>query len=585
MSRPVFGASRGRLGAGRTTLVVLTLAALAGSRDLGAQKPDTAKMTGHEHMNHAGMDHGTGLNRMPPMPKGMRMPMIPGMEGISPGMTGFLPGSGLDPATVPPAIPRKFLDLKDGDSLDLTAGFVRRTLRGRQFVMYGFNGQYPGPLIRVKQSATITIRFRNQLDMPSAVHWHGIRLDNRYDGAPGVTQDPVPIGGEFIYRIHFPDPGIYWYHPHVREDVQQDLGLYGNMIVESPDPNYYNPVNDEQVLMLDDLLVDDEGILPYGKERGNYSIMGRFGNLFLVNGEPDYHLEARKGDVVRFLLTNVANTRTFNLSFGGNPIKLVGADIGRFEREEMVESVVIAPAQRYVVEVKFDTPGTYVVTNEVQALNNFLGEFEPTVDTLGVVTVSAAATAESHAAEFARLRELRAVSTEMEPYRKYFDAPPDKELFLTVNIQGLPIVITAFMSVDTMYFPPQEWVDGMRDMNWVATSKEVRWIMRDLGSGKENMDIVWAFKQGDVIKVRMTNDALSMHPMSHPIHFHGQRMLITARNGVKEENLVWRDTILLPVGQTVDLLIEATNPGKWMAHCHIAEHLEAGMMMVFSVSP
>lgn len=548
-----------------------------------AQKPDSTK-SAHEHMQHEGMNHGSGANRMPPMPKGMKMPMIPGMEGIAPKMTPYLPGGGKDPAEFPLASPRKLLDLKDGDSLDLTAGFVRRTLKGKDLVMYGFNGQYPGPLIRVRQSATITVRFVNQLDFPSAVHWHGIRLDNQFDGAPGVTQDPVPVGGQFIYRIHFPDPGIYWYHPHVREDIQQDLGLYGNMVVESGEAGYYNPVNDEQILMLDDLLMDDEGILPYGVEAANYAIMGRFGNVFLVNGEPDYTLKVRKGDVVRFLLTNVANTRTFNLSIGPNPIKLVGADISRFEREEMVESVVIAPAQRYVVEVKFDAPGTYAITNQVQALNNFLGEFQYTVDTLGTVVVAPEPTTRSHAREFAALRQVKAVSAEVEPYRRHFDRAPDKELLLTVNIQGLPITLTAFMSVDTMYFPPQEWVDGMRDMNWVATTKEVRWIMRDLQTKKENMDIVWDFKRGDVIKVRMTNDPLSMHPMSHPIHFHGQRMLITARNGIPEDNLAWRDTILLPVGQTVDLLIEATNPGKWMAHCHIAEHLEAGMMMVFNVA-
>ncbi len=560
------------------------LVLLAAAAPVSAQKPDSTKVD-HEHMHHEGMDHGTGTNRMPPMPKGMSMPMIPGMEGLAPKMTPYVPGADKDPATIPLAVPRKLLDLKDGDSLDLTAGFVRRTLRGTNLVMYGFNGQYPGPLIRVKQSATITIRFRNELDLPSAVHWHGIRLDNRYDGAPGVTQDPVPVGGQFIYRIHFPDPGIYWYHPHVREDIQQDLGLYGNMIVDSPDPAYWNPVNDEQVLMLDDILMDDEGLLPYGKEVANYSIMGRFGNTILVNGEPDYKLSARKGDVVRFLFTNVANTRSMNLSFGGNPIKLVGADIGRFEREEMVPAVVIAPAQRYVVEVKFDMPGTYAITNQVQALNNFLGEFQHTVDTLGLLTVSAEPTKKDLSREFKALRALPQVSAEFAPYKQHFDRAPDKELLLTVNIQGLPITITAFMSVDTMYFPPQEWVDGMRDMNWVSTSNEVHWIMRDLQTKKENMDIVWNFKKGDVVKVRMTNDGRSMHPMSHPIHFHGQRLLIVARNGIPEDNLVWRDTILLPVGQTVDLLVEVTNPGKWMAHCHIAEHLEAGMMMVFNVAP
>jgi len=549
-----------------------------------AQRPDTAKVA-DPHAGHAGMSHGSGASRIPPMPKGMRMPAIPGLEGIAPRMSPYLPGADLDLATIAAAVPRKLLDLRDGDSLDLVAGFVKRKIRGKELAMYGFNGQYPGPLIRVKQSATITIRFRNELDLPSAVHWHGIRLDNQFDGAVGVTQDPVPVGGEFVYRVHFPDPGIYWYHPHVREDIQQDLGLYGNMIVESPEAGYYNPVNVEEVVMLDDLLIDDEGILPYGRDVANYAIMGRFGNLILVNGEPDYRLAVSQGDVVRFLFTNVANTRTFNLSFGDNPVKLVGADIGRFEQEEMVETVVIAPAQRYVVEVKFDRPGSYPIISAVQALNNFLGEFQATVDTIGIVAVAATPTAKSHAKAFQALRRLPAVAAEFAVHRADFDRAPDKELLLTVNIQGLPITLTAFMSVDTMYFPPQEWVDGMRDMNWVATSREVRWIVRDLATKKENMDIAWNFKKGDIIKVRMTNDPKSMHPMSHPIHFHGQRLLITARNGIPEDNLAWRDTILLPVGQTVDLLIEATNPGRWMAHCHIAEHLEAGMMMVFSVSP
>ncbi|MFN0182101.1 MAG: multicopper oxidase family protein [Gemmatimonadales bacterium] len=556
---------------------------LVGGSGAAAQRPDSTKA--HQHAGHEGMSHGTGANRMPPMPKGMRMPAIPGLEGIKPRMAPYLPGEGLDLATIPVAGPRKLLDLEDGDSLDLVAGFVKRKIRGKELVMAGFNAQYPGPLIRVRQSARITVRFRNQLDMPSAVHWHGLRLDNRFDGAPGVTQDPVPVGGEFIYQLYFPDPGIYWYHPHVREDIQQDLGLYGNMLVDSPEPGYYNPVNDEQVVMLDDLLVDDEGILPYGRDVGNYAIMGRFGNLFLVNGEPDYQLSVKKGDVVRFLFTNVANTRTFNLSFGPNPVKLIGADIGRFEREELVETVVIAPAQRYVVEVKYDKPGVYPIINAVQALNNFLGEFQETIDTVGLVTVAAAPTGKDHSRTFSTLRALPQVSAEFAPYKAHFDRAPDKDLLLTVNIQGLPITITAFMSVDTMYFPPQEWVDGMRDMNWVATSREVRWILRDLATKKENMDIAWTMKVGEVLKVRMTNDAKSMHPMSHPIHYHGQRLLVVARNGIPEENLVWRDTILLPVGQTVDLLIEATNPGKWMAHCHIAEHLEAGMMMVFTVTP
>ncbi len=106
----------------------------------------------------------------------------------------------------------------------LTAAPVRRVLFGRTVTMLGFNGQYPGPLIQVDEGSTITVRFVNRTAFPTAVHWHGVRLDNRYDGAPHVTQDPVPPGGAFEYRVHFRDAGIYWYHPHHREDVLQDLG-------------------------------------------------------------------------------------------------------------------------------------------------------------------------------------------------------------------------------------------------------------------------------------------------------------------------------------------------------------------------
>lgn len=546
-----------------------------------ASMPSMSGMHGMEGME--GMDNGV---RMPPMPKGMKMQPIPGMEHVTPSTTPFLPGAEVDPSTLTQAVPMKAVRLEDGDTLDLTAMLVRRTIRGKTYVMYGFNGQYPGPLIRVKQNSTIVVRYRNELHMPSSIHWHGVRLENRFDGAVGVTQDAVPPGGSFTYKVHFVDAGLYWYHPHVREDIQQALGLVGNMMVDSPDADYYSPVNREEMLLLSDLLIDDQGIFPFGKETADFAIMGRFGNVFLVNGEPDYHLEVNQGDVVRFFVTNVANARMYNLGVGGAKLKLVGADVGKYEHEVTVRNVVLAPAQRYIVEALFDSAGTYLLTNRVQGLNNFLGVFVPEVDTLGTITVLPKRSAHSYAKEFAKLRSNAEVTADIERYRKYFDKPPDKNLLLTINIQGLAIPLTAFMSVDTMYFPPAEWADGMPRMNWASTGKEVHWIMRDLDTGKENMDIDdWSFHKGDLVKIRITNDGKSMHPMSHPIHFHGQRFLVIARDGVPQKNLVWRDTAIIPVGTSADILLEASNPGKWMAHCHIAEHLESGMHMVFTVAP
>lgn len=541
-----------------------------------------------QHMEH----DPTGSNGAIPLLPSARMlvhmirnPMLPGLAHARPSVTDFLPGAGLDPAALPMAGPREIVDLADGDTLALTATLVRKMVAGKTFVMYAFNGQIPGPLIRVSKGSEVHVRFTNRIDMETTVHWHGIRLDNRFDGVPGLTQEPVQPGETFDYTIRFPDAGIYWYHPHVREDVQQDLGLYGNMLVKPHPEPYDDPVHREEVVTLDDLLVEGEDLVPFGREAANFSIMGRFGNVLLINGEQSYELEARAGEVVRFYLTNVANTRTWNVSFGGAPMKLVGADIGRFEKEMFVRSVAVAPAQRYVVEVMFEEPGEYVLSNRITGLNHMQGEFFSVEDTLGVVRVSDDPAAPDLSDSFRTLRVDEDVRREVEPYRAFMDAPVDRELLLTVEVDELPVQVMQFMAIDTTYRSPVEFTDAMSHMNWLSTSNEVRWILRDADTGAENMDIDWRFEVGEAVKIRLRNDAGAFHPMNHPIHLHGQRFLVLSRDGVPNENLAWKDTALLPVGATVDILLEVTNPGQWMLHCHIAEHLDAGMMMAFAVEP
>src|SRR5919197_884766 len=324
--------------------------------------------------------------RMPPMPSTGSMTM-PGMGGLEPRVSPWLPSAGASMG-VADAVPRRVVSLGDGDTLDLIASLVRRNFAGRQILAYAFNGQYPGPLLRVPQGATVVVRFENRLDQPSTVHWHGVRLDNRFDGVPDITQRAVAPGSRFVYRVRFRDAGIYWYHPHVREDVQQDLGLYGNILVAPPNELWLPPADREEVLALDDLLVDDEGIIPYGTDTPTHALMGRWGNLFLVNGEPNYRLSVSRGDVIRFYLTNVSNARVYNLSFGGAPVKVVASDAGKLEREVWAASVVIAPAERYVVDVRFDSAGDVAFTNRVQALDHMYGTYTSEVDTLGVARVS-----------------------------------------------------------------------------------------------------------------------------------------------------------------------------------------------------
>ena len=141
------------------------------------------------------------------------------------------------------------------------------------------------------------------------------------------------------------------------------------------------------------------------------------------------------------------------------------------------------------------------------------------------------------------------------------------------------------MLYDWIYFNPVEWSGTMTIMNWLTTSNEVTWLLRDSVTGAENMDIDWNFQVGDVVKIRLVNNRDAWHAMQHPLHIHGQRFLVLDQDGVRNNNLVWKDTVLLPAGTTTDILLEISNPGRWMVHCHIAEHLESGMKFVFEVLP
>ncbi|HEX5819795.1 MAG TPA: multicopper oxidase family protein, partial [Gemmatimonadales bacterium] len=489
-----------------------------------------------------------------------------------------------DAPHAPLAQPREVRRLRSGDTLDLAAGIVRRVVAGREYTMFGFNGQYPGPLLMVPQGGEITVRFRNELPMPTTVHWHGLRQDARMDGVPDLYQPAVEPGGRFVYTLRFPDGGIYWYHPHVREDVQQDLGLYGNIFVKPARADAYGPAHREEFLILDDLLVDDEGLLPWGRDLPTHVLNGRFGNVMLVNGETAWRASVRRGDVVRLFLTNASNTRTFNLGFGaGTRMKVVASDLGTYAREAWVESVVIAPAERYVVDVRFERAGEVAMVNRVRAIDHLYARFFDEVDTLGTVTVGTAPASPDLAAPFGTLRRSAEAAELDSLLAAHVGKPPERTLELRVTFTGLPFVSERLMQSDSAYFNPVEWAGTMPGMNWATTSAQANWRLHDPATGRDNMDVTWKFAVGERVRVRLANVREVLHGMQHPIHLHGQRFLVLAVNGEPNRNPVWKDTVLVPTGATVDVLVEFSNPGRWMVHCHIAEHLQAGMMTIFDV--
>ena len=502
----------------------------------------------------------------------------------------LLPGQEHSLDSLSSALSSSIIDVADGETYKITAEIIKKNINGKELTMYGYNGMIPGPALRVKQGSTINVIFENKIDMNTTIHWHGLRHDIENDGVPSVSQDPVASGDSFTYELYFPDDGIFWYHPHVREDIQQDAGLAGNMLVIPTQA--YNPVNREELIVLDDILVDEKGqMVPFGKEHANFAIMGRFGNVMLTSGETDYSLSVKKGEVVRLYVTNVANVRPFNFSVAGAQMKLVGGDLGQFEHEEFVDSIIIAPAVRFIVDVLFEESGSYNLMNANPHQSYVLGTIE----------VSEEETDISYVESFTQDLRNQYVIDYIASFEEYFDKDVDYHLDLTIDMMGM---------MDSMANMPCHSMGGMimgdcsgderedleselghenmtieweDEMNMKASAAMIEWIIEDASTQLQNMDVVMQATVGDVVKIRLFNDPESLHPMQHPIHLHGQRFLITQMDGVNVENKVWTDTILVPIGSTVDILVHVTNPGNWMMHCHIAEHLEAGMMASFNV--
>jgi FtsP/CotA-like multicopper oxidase with cupredoxin domain len=269
-------------------------------------------------------------------------------------------------------------------------------------------------------------------------------------------------------------------------------------------------------------------------------------------------------------------------------MKLVGRDHGRVEREEFIDEALLAPAERIVVDVLFDQAGELTIEHRMP---------ERTLS-LGTIRVGEQPVERSLVSEFTLLRHNPDLAAEREQIEADFDREPDKTLAVVGEMPGMSHHAGHGHHGENAHHHGHhhdmpmagpddrgiEWEDTMPEMNAISTPANMLWKLVDRETGEANHGIWWSFKVGERVKVRIVNEPHSDHPMQHPIHFHGQRFLVLNRDGERTSNLAWKDTELVRTGQTVDILVDMSNPGIWMSHCHIAEHLEGGMMFSFEVT-
>ncbi|MBK7583273.1 MAG: multicopper oxidase family protein [Myxococcales bacterium] len=384
--------------------------------------------------------------------------------------------------------------------------------------VWTYEGTVPGPLLEAKVGDQLVVHFHNELPESTSIHWHGLRLPAKMDGTMAM-QSPIEPGQSFEYAFELKDAGFFWFHPHVRSDIQIEKGLYGALLVRGA----AEPVVDhETVMVLDDVDVRPDGTFPEYLDDES-KMMGREGNVLLINGAARPDIALTSGALERLRLVNVANGRFFKLRLEGHTFHVIGTDGGLVPEPWDTETLLMAPGERYdVVLIPTGKPrASFTLWNEPYARGHGSGSAEPMP--LGRV----------------RLSDAPALTGRVLP-----TAFPDIEK-LPPGLADMPIALgEAFDGSGSLVFT----VNG-------GTYPNVPPLVAENGSVH-------------VLTVKNESD------MDHPFHLHGFFFQRLGEAG-KPKN---KDTIIVKAHETLELASRFDEPGMWMYHCHILEHAEGGMM-------
>ncbi len=416
--------------------------------------------------------------------------------------------------------------------------------------VWAFNETVPGPLLRYRQGDTLSLMVENKLDQPTTVHWHGLRVPIGMDGVPHLSQKPIDPGDSFHYQFKLEDAGTFWYHPHFASSQQVGMGLHGVLIVDEYEPV---AVDRDVVWVLDDWRLDqDAQILPFESNMRDTSHNGRLGNVVTVNGSIDEKFEVHPGERLRLRLVNVANARTFALNFNDLEPWVIAVDGHPINPRRLDQSLApLGSGQR--MDLIVDIAGNP-------------GEVSSVIDQ---------AYAPNFAYELMQLvRTDNSTSIQNSVPKRLADnpvSPPD-----LVHAKRISFLFEG---------------GAMGGMTGATVEGEFKTIQELVGLGK-----VWSLNgivQNDVhldppmftleLGQSYIFELENRTAWEHPFHLHGHSFQVISRNGEPLAEQFTRDTVLLQPEESAEIAFLADNPGKWMFHCHILEHQDAGMTSVIEI--
>ena len=443
-------------------------------------------------------------------------------------------------------------------TMTLTVGVARQQLVPAQYPqteVWCYNGAVPAPELRFRQGDTARIVVANRLPQPTTVHWHGLRVPNRMDGVPHVTQAPIAPGAEFVYEFPLPDAGTYWYHPHLASYEQVARGLYGVLIVEERDPI---PVDRDVTWVLSDFRLNADA-----SQREDFRSVfdlthaGRIGNTVTVNGRftlKDGAFAVRSGERIRLRLANTAVARSFLLRFNAHEPRIIALD-GQPVAPHAPERGLLRLAPGMRADLVLDClhpPGSRHLVMD-----------------------------EDNPRDESRLMAI-----------DYDAGPPLRESALTTPVALAPNPLaepdSARAQRHEMVFEGgamgtlrEAQLDGERvPLATLVRNHHLAWTINGVAVKEHAHEPVLTLKRDGHYVLSMKNDTA----WPHPIHLHGHAFRVIARDGVATRHREWRDTVLLAPRERVDIAFVADNPGDWMIHCHVLAHQAGGMMAMIRVA-
>lgn len=420
--------------------------------------------------------------------------------------------------------------------------------------VWAYNGQIPGPVLRIRQGEPMRIVVQNKLVQDTTVHWHGIRLPVAMDGVPGLTQPPIKPGESFTYEFTPPDAGTFWYHPHANSLQQLGRGLAGALIIEEPEPV---AVDRDLLWMLTDwrLKSDDQIAAGFGNMM-DAGMGGRVGNTVTLNGTVPQDQSVRAGERLRLRLINGALARIMALRFEGHRPVIVAIDGQPCEPHEPTDNrLLLGPAMRIdvIIDMQGDPGRRYAV------IDDFYDGLSYTLTNLSYDPNS----------------PLRAHPLDA-PFQLPRNPTPEPDL---ATAEHHDIILQGGMMGGGM----MAGMGGMNGMAMPGMDGGAVWAINGkamMGDGHAGMPPLMTLQRGKSHVLAMRNETAWWHPM----HLHGHSFRVLSRNGAPVPHHQWADTVLLPPKETVACAFIADNPGDWMLHCHVTDHQMSGLMTVLRVA-